>query len=98
MATRTSADGAEGSGGIDIASPTPGGAAETKLHGGPARERLEPADSDSGVSPAARLSLAQLQRTMDVALASMNFLTETTLVVEGTSQINNSANTLFKGQ
>jgi hypothetical protein len=81
-----------------MASPTPAGAAETKLHGGPARERLEPADSDTGVSAAAGVSLAQLRRTMDVALASMNFITETTLVVHGTSQINNSADTLFKGQ
>jgi hypothetical protein len=97
MATRMSADRAEG-GGIDMASPMPADAAETKLHGGPARERLEPADSDTGVSAAAGVSLAQLRRTMDVALASMNFLTETTLVVHGTSQINNSADTLFKGQ
>jgi hypothetical protein len=97
MATRMNADRAEG-GGIDMASRTPAGAAETKLHGGPARERLEPADSDTGVSAAAGVSLVQLRRTMDVALASMNFFTETTLVVHGTSQINNSANTLFKGQ
>jgi hypothetical protein len=35
---------------------------------------------------------------MDVALAAMNFSTQTALVVRGTSQISHSANTLLKGQ
>lgn len=88
----------EGGAGIDMASLTPADTAETEMHGGPARERLEPRDPGSGVSPAVAVSLAQLQRTMDVALASMNFATETALVVRGTSQISHSANTLLKGQ
>lgn len=95
---RMRADGTEGGGGIDVASLTPVGAGEPELHGGPARERLEPVERDGGVSAALGVNVAQLQRTMDLALASMNFFTETALVVHGTSQINNSANTLFKGQ
>jgi hypothetical protein len=76
------------------------GAAEPRadLHGGPAREKLEPVDGYDGVSPSVAVSLAQLQRAMDLALASMNFATETALVVRGTSQISHSANTLLKGQ
>ncbi len=89
-------------GGVDVAintaSASPSGEATLALHGGPARERLEPFDSESEVSPGVAVDLAQLQRTMDVALASMNFATETALVVRGTSQISHSANTLLKGQ
>ncbi len=96
MATRTSADDAQGGGGIAKASPTPQGMAETELHGGPAREPLEAVGRDSGASASA--SLAQLRRTMDVALASMNFWSETTLVVHGTGQVSHSTNTLLKGQ
>jgi hypothetical protein len=72
--------------------------AQTDLHGGPAREPLEPLDAETQVSAPTAVSLAQLQRAMDLALASMNFATETTLVVRGTSQISHSANTLLKGQ
>src|SRR5215471_720312 len=75
-----------------------GGEPRADLHGGPAREKLEPPDGYDGVSPAVGVSLAQLQRVMDLALASMNFATETALVVRGTSQISHSANTLLKGQ
>ena len=71
---------------------------QRNLHGGPARERLEPLDAYTGASADVRVSLAQLQRAMDLALASMNFATETSLVVRGTSQVSHSANTLLKGQ
>src|SRR5262249_36822613 len=54
--------------------------AQTDLHGGPAREPLEPLDAESQVSTPVALSLAQLSRAMDLALASMNFATETSLV------------------
>jgi hypothetical protein len=74
------------------------GEPRTDLHGGPARENLEPADGDGGASAAVGVSLAQLQRAMDLALASMNFATETALVVRGTSQVSHSVNTLLKGQ
>jgi hypothetical protein len=68
------------------------------LHGGPAREELQPADADGGAPSAVGISLAQLQHAMDLALASMNFATETALVVRGTSQVSHSVNTLLKGQ
>jgi len=68
------------------------------VHGGPARERLEPLDSNSRASSGGGIDLTQLRHVMDVTLASMNFATETTLVVKGTSQISHSVNTLLKGQ
>jgi len=71
---------------------------EVALHGGPARARLEPPISDSKVSPEIGSDFTQLRRVMDMALASMNFATETALVVRGTSQISHSVNTLLKGQ
>jgi hypothetical protein len=98
MATRVSAADTQG-GGIETASRTPAGAAERPLHGGPARERLEPADRDGGgVTAADGVSLDQIRRTMDVALQSMSFTAETTLVVHGSGQVSHSTNTLLKGQ
>jgi hypothetical protein len=86
---------ANSDGGTDAMSALPTSEVAPQLHGGPARE---PLDSNSRVSPAVTVDLAQLQRTMDVALASMSFSTKTALVVRGTSQISHSANTLLKGQ
>ncbi len=83
---------------VQLAVTTAADAPRTDLHGGPARESLEPVDSYGGVSPAAGISLAELQRAMDLALVSMNFATETALVVRGTSQISHSANVLLRGQ
>ena len=82
-------------GAMDPAPTPPTSEVALKLHGGPARE---PLDSDSRASTAGGVDLTQLQRTMNVALAAMNFSTETALVVRGTSQISHSANTLLKGQ
>ena len=67
-------------------------------HGGPARESLEAPDSRSKVSREGVVDDTHLRRIMDVTLASMNFATETSLVVKGTSQISHSVNTLLKGQ
>ena len=86
---------AHGDKGTDPAPAPPTSEVAFRLHGGPARE---PLDGDSGVSPGGALDLAQLQHTMNVALAAMNFSTQTALVVRGTSQISHSANTLLKGQ
>lgn len=98
MATRVSAADTQQDGGIETASRTPAGAAERPLHGGPARERLEPADRDGGVTASDGVSLDQIRRTMDVALQSMSFTAETTLVVHGSGQVSHSTNTLLKGQ
>jgi len=98
IAARVSAADAQQGGGIETASRTPAGAAETPLHGGPARERLEAADRDGGVTASVGVSLDQIRRTMDVALQSMSFTAETTLVVHGSGQVSHSTNTLLKGQ
>ena len=98
MAVRISAADAQQGGGIETASRTPAGALETPLHGGPARERLEAADRDGGMTASVGVSLDQIRRTMDVALQSMSFTAETTLVVHGSGQVSHSTNTLLKGQ
>jgi hypothetical protein len=99
MATRVSAADTQQGGGIETAPRTPAGAAERPLHGGPARERLEPADRHgSGVTASDGVNLDQIRRTMDVALQSMSFTAETTLVVHGSGQVSHSTNTLLKGQ
>jgi hypothetical protein len=98
MATRVSAADTQQGGGIETASRTPAGAAERPLHGGPARERLEPADRGGGATASVGVSFDQIQRTMDVALQSMSFTAETTLVVHGSGQVSHSTNTLLKGQ
>jgi hypothetical protein len=69
------------------------------LHGGPARERLEPADANSSVLPsAARVSLADLERAQTILLAHMQSITEATLLSHGTSAFVQSFSTLLKGQ
>jgi hypothetical protein len=95
MAESGSADG------NDRAGTTPasmGGDPRADLHGGPARENLERADAYGGASPAVGVSLAHLRRVEELALASVNFATETTLVSGGTAQLSRSVNTLLKGQ
>ncbi len=87
-----------GSDGVHVSLTSAPGEPPRDLHGGPAKENLGPADAYGGVSRTGGVSLAQLQRAMDLALASMNFATETALVVRGTSQVSHSANTLLKGQ
>jgi hypothetical protein len=69
----------------------------TGLHGGPARENLGP-DGDSGVSPVVRTDLAEVQRLMDLILASASFMNETELIATEVLQISHSVNTLLKGQ
>lgn len=83
-------------GAVATASRTPPGAGESELHGGPARERFEPLGR--GMAASTGVDLAQLQRTMDLAVRSMGFWSETTLVVHGTGQVSHSTNTLIKGQ
>jgi hypothetical protein len=95
MTQSRSVDGNEGAR-VTLASL--GGEPRTHLHGGPARENIEPLDVYGGVSSAVGVSLAQLQRAEDLALASVNFATETGLVAGGTSQFSRSVNTLLRGQ
>lgn len=96
LATRFNTDNAPAGPDTAIASRTPAAADEMPLHGGPARQRLDAGDGAALAS--AGVGLAQLRRTMDVALQSLNFTTQTTLVVHGTGQVSRSTNTLLKGQ
>ena len=89
---------ADSNDGVSVTLTSARGDPRADLHGGLARGNLEPADAYAGVSPAVRVSIAQLQRAEELALASMKFATETALVVRGTSQLSHSANTLLKGQ
>ncbi len=69
------------------------------LHGGPARERLEPLGANSPVlSPSARASLAQLERVHELMVAQMETLIEGTVLTSGTSQFVRSLDTLLRGQ
>lgn len=95
MAQNACADGNYGAG---ITPTSVAGDPRSDLHGGPAREKLEPADAYGGVSPAIGVSLAHLRRVEELALASVNFATETTLLSGGTAQLSRSVNTLLKGQ
>jgi hypothetical protein len=89
---------ADGDYGVDVAATSVGGDAQMDLHGGPARQNLEPADGYGGVSSGLGVGLAQLRRAEELALRSMKFTTETTLVAGGTSHFSNTVNTLLKGQ
>jgi hypothetical protein len=70
------------------------------LHGGPARERLEPAGAgvDGGLSSAARANLAQLERLHALMVAQMESILEGTLLTSGTSQVIRSFESLLRGQ
>jgi hypothetical protein len=89
---------ADGNYGVGVTPTSVGGNPQADLHGGPARENLEPADAYGSVSPTLGVSLAHLRRVEELALASVNFATETTLVSGGTAQLSRSVNTLLKGQ
>jgi hypothetical protein len=69
------------------------------LHGGPAREQLEPAGIDSSVMSAAdRQSLAESQRAMALEEALMESLIEGTMLGNGASAVIQSFQTLLRGQ
>jgi hypothetical protein len=89
---------ADGDYGVGVPATSVGGDPQMDLHGGPARQNLEPADGYGGVSPGLGVGLAQLHRAEELALRSMKFTTETTLVAGGTSHFSNTVNTLLKGQ
>jgi hypothetical protein len=68
------------------------------LHGGPARERLEPAGADnSSVLPAARAGLVELERVQTLVWEQMHSILEETLLTSGTSQAVHSFDSLLRG-
>jgi len=89
---------ADRSNGVGVTLTSLGGDPRMDLHGGPARDVLDSVDAYGGLPPAARIGLAQLQRAEELALASMNLSTETTLVAGGAQGLSRSVNTLLRGQ
>jgi hypothetical protein len=73
-------------------------APRTDLHGGPARESLEPAGADGDVPSLVRTRLAELERFETITLQAMNFDNETLLIGQQAFQAVHSVNTLIKGQ
>ncbi|MCL2715536.1 MAG: hypothetical protein FWD68_13360 [Alphaproteobacteria bacterium] len=83
----------------DESSSAPSMPEPAQQHAGPAREPLEAAgNSGSKDGMAGRADFKHLKHMMSVVLQSMDFATETTLLVHSTSQVGHSVNTLLKGQ
>jgi hypothetical protein len=75
------------------------GGPRADLHGGPARENLEPADASGGSASATpNVGIAELERAENFALEMMQNVLETTLVVSGTKATTGSVQNLLKGQ
>jgi hypothetical protein len=89
--------GADGEDGLRVALAA-AGEPRADLHGGPAREKLEPADAHGGASATPGVGMPELERAQNLALEVMNFILETTLVVSGTKQTTNAVQNLLKGQ
>lgn len=90
--------GADGNDGVRVALGEAGGP-RADLHGGPARENLEPADaSGGGASATPNVGIAELERAENFALEMMQNVLETTLVVSGTKATTGSVQNMLKGQ
>jgi hypothetical protein len=69
------------------------------LHGGPARENLEPVDANGGgASATPNVGVPELERAENLALEIMDYVLETTLVVSGTKQTTGAVQNMLKGQ
>jgi hypothetical protein len=90
--------GADGNDGVRVALGGAGGP-RADLHGGPARENLEPVDaSGGGASATPIVGIAELERAENFALEMMQNVLETTLVVSGTKATTGSVQNMLKGQ
>jgi hypothetical protein len=88
--------GADGNDGVGLGVA---GGPRADLHGGPARENLEPADaSGGGASATPNVGIAELERAENFALEMMQNVLETTLVVSGTKATTGSVQNMLKGQ
>jgi hypothetical protein len=68
------------------------------LHGGPARERLEPAGGNSSrLSPKQKATLNEVKRLFTLLEDDMKLRTQTALLASGTQAVLSSFNTLLKG-
>jgi hypothetical protein len=90
--------GADGNDGVRVALGV-AGEPQADLHGGPARQNLEPADAHGGgASAAPNVGTTELERAESLALEVMSFVLETTLVVSGTKQTTGAVQNMLKGQ
>jgi hypothetical protein len=90
--------GADGNDGVRVAVGV-AGEPRADLHGGPARENLEPVDaSGGGASATPNVGVPELERAENLALEIMHYVLETTLVVSGTKQTTGAVQNMLKGQ
>jgi hypothetical protein len=67
------------------------------LHGGPARQSLEPSNQPSS-SFSSENAVSSLQDSMDFALQVQSLLVEQTALVGGTSEVSHATTTLLRGE
>jgi hypothetical protein len=90
--------GADGNDGVRVALGV-AGEPRADLHGGPARENLEPVDANGGgASATPNVGVPELERAENLALEIMDYVLETTLVVSGTKQTTGAVQNMLKGQ
>ena len=90
--------GADGNEGVRVALGV-AGEPRADLHGGPARQNLEPADANGGgASATTGVGKSELERAESLALDIMHYVLETTLVVSGTKQTTGAVQNMLKGQ
>jgi hypothetical protein len=89
--------GADG-GGANVVLASISDAPRVDLHGGPARESLEPAGAGGDVSSVVRTSVAEVERFTNILLEAMEFGNETTLIGHEVFSVARSVNTLLRGQ
>jgi hypothetical protein len=87
--------GADSNDGVRVALGVAGGP-RADLHGGPARENLEPAGASASATP--NVGIAELERAENFALEMMQNVLETTLVVSGTKATTGSVQNMLRGQ
>jgi hypothetical protein len=82
----------------DLVPTAASGPSRADLHGGPARERLEPAgDNSSGLSPKQKATLNEVKRLFTLLEDDMKLRTQSALLASGTQAVLSSFNTLLKG-
>jgi hypothetical protein len=90
--------GVDGNDGVRVALGV-AGEPRADLHGGPARENLEPADAYGGGAAATpNVGKDEVERAQSLAIEMLNYVLETTLVVSGTKQTTGAVQNLLKGQ
>jgi hypothetical protein len=68
------------------------------LHGGPARDHLEPSNHEPTAASSSEHALTSLQESMNFALQVQSLMVEQTALVGGTSQVSHATTTLLRGE